>query len=58
MAPVLFEEELKVTIQQIGVYHGGLFEREDDIATVAYWYQQEPHQTFVKLMDRQNRWPR
>ena len=49
---------MKVTIQQIGVYHGGLFERQDDVATVAYWYQTEPHQPFGKLMERKERWPR
>ena len=58
MDPVLFEEDLKVTIQQIGVYHGGLFERQDDVASVAYWYQAEPHQPFGKLMERKERWPR
>lgn len=58
MDPVLFEEDLKVTVQQIGVYHGGLFERQDDMASVAYWYQAEPHQPFGKLMERKERWPR
>ena len=47
-----------VTIQQIGVRPGGLFERQDDVATVAYWYQTEPHVPFAKLMDRMERWPR
>ena len=56
--PVLFEEEIKVTVQQIGVYHGGLFERQDDVASVAYWYQSEPHAAFGKLMERKERWPR
>ena len=56
--PVIFEEDLKVTVQQIGVYHGGLFERQDDVATVAYWYQTEPHQPFGELMERKERWPR
>ena len=58
MDPILFEEDLKVTIQQIGVYHGGLFERQDDVASVAYWYQTEPHADFGKLMERRERWPR
>lgn len=58
MDPVLFEKELRVTIQQIGVCHGGLFERQDDVATVAYWYQTEPHQAFGELMERRERWPR
>ena len=57
MDPILFEEDLKVTIQQIGVRPGGLFERQDDVATVAYWYQTEPHTPFGKLMDRMGRWP-
>ena len=56
--PILFDEEIKVTIQQIGVCYGGLFERQDDVATVAYWYQSEPHVAFGKLMERKERWPR
>ena len=58
MDPILFEKDIRVTIQQIGVYYGGLFEREDDVASVAYWYQEEPHQAYGKLMDRKDRWPR
>lgn len=23
--------------------YGGLFERQDDVSSVAYWYQKEPH---------------
>ena len=58
MDPILFEQDIKVTIQQLGVYHGGLFERQDDVASTAYWYQQEPHQPFAPLMERKERWPR
>lgn len=58
MDPVLFDEDLRVTIQQIGASHGGLFERQDDVATVAYWYQAEPHTPFAPLMERRERWPR
>lgn len=58
MDPILFEKDLRVTIQQIGVYHGGLFERQDDVATVAYWYQREPHHDFEKISERKERWPR
>lgn len=58
MDPVYFEENLKVTIQQIGVWDGGLFERQDDVATVAYWYQTEPHNSFESLMEKRHRWPR
>ncbi len=56
--PVFFEENLKVTVQQIGVGHRGLFERQDDVASVAYWYQKEPHNDFGKLMSKEQRWPR
>lgn len=56
--PIYFDEELKVTIQQIGVGHRGLFERQDDVSSVAYWYQTEPHYPYEKLMDKEDRWPR
>ena len=56
--PVCFEENLRVTLQQIGVGLLGLFERQDDVATVAYWYQSEPHTAFAPLPEAQERWPR
>lgn len=37
--PVLFTDSLRVTLQQIGAWDHGLFERSDDISSVAYWYQ-------------------
>lgn len=55
---IRFEKEIKVTLQQIGSCHRGLFERQDDISTVAYWYQTEPHTPFPKLLAREERWPR
>ena len=58
MDPVFFDEELKVTVQQIGVGHKGLFERQDDLSSVAYWYQKEPHNVFPKLPEKEKRWPR
>ena len=56
--PILFDEDIRVTIQQIGVCHKGLFERQDDVSSVAYWYQSEPHQPFPKLLSKEERWPR
>ena len=56
--PICFESDLKVTLQQIGSCHSGIFERQDDVATVAYWYQTEPHASFPQLPDRRGRWPR
>ena len=56
--PICFEEDLRVTIQQIGVGYRGLFERQDDVASVAYWYQTLPHAPFQPLMSKEDRWPR
>lgn len=58
MDPILFDKDLRVTIQQIGTCHKGNFERQDDVASVAYWYQSEPHNPFPELMGREDRWPR
>ena len=43
--PIYFERDLRVEWQQIGTEEAGNFERQDDVATVAYWYQSEPHKT-------------
>lgn len=56
--PIFFEKNLRVTSQQIGSCHAGLFERQDDVASVAYWYQSEPHKTFAPLPEMRKRWPR
>ena len=44
--PIPFQKDIRVTVQQIGVDEQGLFERQDDLASVAYWYQGEPHKPF------------
>jgi hypothetical protein len=50
--PVRFKKDLKVTIQALGWKPGGLYERlAPDIASVAYWYQKEPHAPFPLLPD-------
>lgn len=56
--PILFESDLRVTVQQIG--HDGLrlFERSDDLCSVAYWYQAEPHAAFRQFPDKSARQPR
>ena len=38
--------------------YGGLFERQDDVSSVAYWYQKEPHDRFPALPPARERWPR
>lgn len=56
--PILFEEDLRVTVQQIGHDGKALFERSDDVSSVCYWYQTEPHQAFPALPDVLERRPR
>ena len=58
MDPIRFENELRVTIQQIGHNSRELFERADDVSSIAYWYQAEPHSDFPILLPVQKRWPR
>jgi hypothetical protein len=44
MDPIRFEENLSVTIQALGWRSGGRYlPNQDDISSVAYWYQTEPH---------------
>lgn len=56
--PIYFQEDIRVTLQQMGACHGGLFERQDDVSTVAYWYQNEPHIPFPVMANGKDRWPR
>jgi hypothetical protein len=48
--PIRFERDLKVTIQALGWRSGGRYlPLQDDISSVAYWYQREPHGAFPAL---------
>lgn len=48
--PIRFEKNLKVTIQALGWRHDGRYlPLQDDIASVVYWYQTEPHHSFPPL---------
>lgn len=48
--PIRFDKDLKVTIQDLGWRHDGrYYNQKSDIASVAYWYQREPHAPFPKL---------
>jgi hypothetical protein len=56
--PIAFHQDLKVTIQDLGWYPDGTYQPEgDNIASVAYWYQKEPHAPFPKFPSLQDRWP-
>lgn len=51
--PVRFENELRVTIQALGWQSGERFlPLQDDISSVAFWYQTEPHAAFTKLPEK------
>nr|HPZ99967.1 DUF2961 domain-containing protein [Phycisphaerae bacterium] len=51
--PIRFESDLRVTIQALGWRSGGRYlPLQDDIGSVAYWYQTEPHAPFPKLPDK------
>jgi hypothetical protein len=53
MDPIRFEKDLKVTIQALGWRSGGRYlPLQDDISSVAFWYQTEPHAKFPKLPSR------
>ena len=53
MDPVRFEKDIKVTIQALGWRSDGRYQPlQDDISSVAFWYQTEPHAPFPKLPDK------
>ncbi len=55
--PIRFEKDLRVTMQALGWRAWRQSGRrylplQDDISSVAYWYQTEPHAAFPKLPDK------
>ncbi len=51
--PIRFEKDLKVTIQALGWMSGGRYlPLQDDISSVAFWYQTEPHKPFPALPNK------
>lgn len=51
--PIRFTDSLRVTIQALGWREGGRYlPLQDDIASVAFWYQTLPHQPFPPLPDK------
>ena len=53
-----FATDLKVTVQTLGVRYGKYRALDEDIASVAYWYQSEPHAAYPELLPVQQRWDR
>jgi len=57
--PICFREDLRVTIQALGWWPNERYQPlADDIASVAYWYQNEPHAVFPGFPALEKRWPR
>jgi len=53
MDPIRFEKDLKVTMQALGWQSEGRYlPLQDDLSSVAFWYQAEPHAAFPKLPDK------
>ncbi len=51
--PIRFEKDLRVTMQALGWQSGGRYlPLQDDLSSVALWYQTEPHGAFPKLPGR------
>ncbi len=54
MDPIRFQNDLRVTIQALGWRTDGTYlPLQDDIASVAFWYQAEPHAAFPALPARE-----
>jgi hypothetical protein len=48
--PIRFDQDLRITIQDLGWRSEGRYLKQgSDIASVAYWYQTEPHAAFPEL---------
>ena len=51
--PIRFQQELRVTMQALGWHSGGRYlPLQDDIASVAYWYQTLPTAPFPSLPNK------
>lgn len=51
--PIYFQKDIRVTIQALGWRSGGRYlPLQDDIASVAFWYQDSPAKTIPKLGTR------
>ena len=60
MDPIRFKQDLRVTIQALGLWRqtDSYQPLTDDIASVAYWYQAEPHAVYPAFPPLHKRWPR
>jgi hypothetical protein len=50
--PICFEQDIRVTVQSLGLLESGqsrYLPTQDDVASTAFWYQAEPHTAFPTL---------
>lgn len=53
MDPIRFEKDLRVTIQALGWRNDRRYlPLQDDISSVSFWYQTEPHSPFPRLPEK------
>lgn len=56
---ITFQKDFRATVQALGWWPFGKYEPlTDDIASVGYWYQLEPHNPFPALPSPSGRWGR
>jgi len=59
MDPIRFDRDLRVTIQELGWWPNRCYEPlTDDVSSVGYWYQMEPHAQFPQMPPVHERWSR
>jgi hypothetical protein len=59
MDPIRFDEDLRVTMQELGWWPNRCYEPlTDDVSSVGYWYQLEPHAAFPEMPAVHERWSR
>ncbi|MCE5216598.1 DUF2961 domain-containing protein, partial [bacterium] len=59
MDPIRFDQDLRVTIQELGWWPNHKFQPlTDDVCSTGYWYQMEPHAAFPQIPEARDRWSR
>lgn len=56
--PIRFKKDLRVTVQTLTAKQAKYHALSEDVASVCYWYQAEPHNKFPKLDEGRLKWAR
>ncbi|MBO8166716.1 MAG: DUF2961 domain-containing protein [Kosmotoga sp.] len=57
--PIRFKKSIRVTLQALGWWPNGTYQPlTDDISSVAFWYQKEPHIDFAQSFKLEKLWSR